>query len=230
MSRSSLSANTELILQAERLYGRYASEVVERFNLCPWAQHARATGRVRLRVFTETDVNVLDPSLRAIAEFAPETHYEVALFIYPRIDLERRRFEYFVRSLQRADAAQHPLGEQPFAMAAFHPEASAEFGSTERLIPFLRRTPDPTVQLVRRSVLEGARAAAGEGTEFVDMQTLDIQALLSAPPVMSTRQRIAEQNYQTVRRVGVAELETAFSDIQRDRRETYARLERLSMT
>ena len=68
------------------------------------------------------------------------------------------------------------VGESPFAMAAFHPDAAADLDDPERLIPFLRRTPDPTIQLVRQEALERVRGRHPQGTAFVDPQLFSAQA------------------------------------------------------
>ena len=108
-------------------------------------------------------------------------------------------------------------------MAAFHPDADANLKDPERLIPFLRRTPDPTIQVVRRTALERVRGNSQEGTSFMDLADLAQMPLPQKEPV-SLRQRIARANLDTALEVGIDTLEALFQDIRRDRNESYARL------
>jgi hypothetical protein len=209
--------------EALRVYRRYATEVVEAFGLCPWAERARRDGRVAERVISNDDPHDLAPSLAAVAILAEDCCIEVALLIYPRFYLSRLDFEEFVARLRDADSARYALGEAPFAAAAFHPDAAPDVGDAERLIPFLRRTPDPTIQLVRRAALERVRARTPMGTEFVDIHLLTAHAL-AANPEPSLRRRIAEDNLDTVRNAGVEALTARLLEIQADRRASYARL------
>jgi len=213
--------SSELAREAARLYERYATEIVERFDLCPFAAHARTAGRVFLRVIT--DAAPLAATVRMIAELDPEETCEVAILVYPNLALDRREFDRFVMRVRQSDAKRHPLGKVPFAMAAFHPDAELDLRSPERLIPFIRRTPDPTLQLVRRSVLDRVRGPRPEGTGYFDVSLLDKRNLFAAPPAPTTRERISQDNDDTVQRAS-AELEAVMADIQRDRRETYAAL------
>jgi len=123
--------------------------------------------------------------------------------------------------VREQDAARRELGAAPFALAAFHPEAPPRVDDPERLIPFLRRTPDPTIQLVRRDVLERVRGP--QGTGFIDVAMLTPRALL-AEPEETLRRTIAKTNLETVSSVGVHVLEAVFEDIRRDRDESYAKL------
>lgn len=206
------------------MYRRYATEVVERYNLCPWAEHARRDGRVTERVLLQHDPSDLTPTLRAIDELCALERTEIALLLYPRMATDRGAFERFLAQVRQAEADRQPLGAIPFAMAAFHPDASADTSDAERLIPFLRRTPDPTLQLVRQSVLERVREQHPQGTAFVDVDRLD-PSMFSAEPVEDLQARIARHNLETVRERGVSEIEAILRDIRADRDRTYAQLE-----
>jgi hypothetical protein len=209
--------------EALRVYRRYMSEVVEAFTLCPWAAAARRDGHVVECVILAE--NQLDPrqSLALLASLATQLETDIALFIYPDLELDRLSFEGFVRTLRERDAARHEVGTIPFAMAAFHPDARADLKEPERLIPFLRRTPDPTIQVVRVSALDRVRGNSQEGTSFIDLADLATLPLPQKEPV-SLRQRIAQANLDTTLDVGVDTLEALFQDIRRDRDESYARL------
>lgn len=214
-----------LTREALRVYRRYAVEVVEQLGLCPWAERARQEGHVAERVVLTHEATDLDATLALIEELDQRPEIEIILAIYPRLALAQKAFEGFVRHVRERDGERHPLGEIPFAMAAFHPDSPAVLADPERLIPFLRRTPDPTIQLVRRSVLERVRGRRSQGTAFVDVSQLDLAALdaaLSAPEDL--RVVIARTNLETVQSKGVEAVEALLADIRQDRDRAYAEL------
>lgn len=211
--------------EALRVYRRYMLEVVEGFTLCPWAAAARRDGHVVEAVILAE--NQADPrqSLTLLETLKPKLETDIALFIYPDLELDRLAFESFVRTVRERDAARHEVGTIPFAMAAFHPDARPDLNEPERLIPFLRRTPDPTIQVVRCTALDRVRGNSQEGTSFFDLANLGTVPLPQKEPI-SLRQRIAQANLETAREVGIETLEALFQDIRRDRDESYARLRR----
>jgi hypothetical protein len=209
--------------EALRLHDRYSREIVEAFALCPWAKRARLEGRTRTRVLLQEDARDLEPSLAEIAELAEDAGAEVAFLIFPRLAIRRQPFEQLAARVRTADAERRELGSAPFVFAAFHPEAEADTGDPERLIPFLRRTPDPTLQLLRSSVVERVRAAAPQGTAFVDPASLDAFELSAAD--VPLREQIARANLDAVRRAGLDEVERRLDDIRRDRDRAYGMLQ-----
>ncbi|MEO8903478.1 MAG: DUF1415 family protein [Polyangiaceae bacterium] len=211
--------------EALRVYRRYMLEVVEGFTLCPWAVAARRDGHVVEHVIFAENQAVPQQSLTLLKSLEAHLQTDIALFIYPDLELDRLGFEGFVRTLREQDAARYEVGEIPFAMAAFHPDARADVKEPERLIPFLRRTPDPTIQVVRRAALDRVRGNSQEGTSFFDLADLGTLPLPQKEPI-SLRQRIAQANLDTALEVGVDTLEKLFEDIRRDRDESYARLRR----
>jgi hypothetical protein len=226
-SSSAPSDARESALRSEalRVYRRYMLEVVEGFTLCPWAAAARRDGHVAECVILAENQGDPQQSLALLASLERALETEIALFIYPDLELDRLGFEGFVRTLRERDAVRYEVGTIPFAMAAFHPDARADLKEPERLIPFLRRTPDPTIQVVRRTALERVRGSSQEGTSFFDLADLATRPLPQKEPV-SLRQRIAQANLDTALEVGVDTLETLFQDIRRDRDESYARVRR----
>src|SRR5437773_1075477 len=139
--------------EAIRLYRRYEVEIVEALKLCPWAERARLDGRVVERVLEWPCPDFARP-LAAINELARDSLIEIGLLIFPTARVPRPEFEWFVSRLVDADAGARELGTVPFALAAFHPDAEPDLSHSERLISFLRRTPDPTIQLVRCEALD----------------------------------------------------------------------------
>jgi hypothetical protein len=208
------------------VYERYAIEVVERFGFCPWARSARESDNVVLRVVFSADLDDFDESLRLLDELhgQPEAP-DIALFIYPLLDLDRLAFEDYARRLRtRAEHASPRL--DAYAMAAFHPAANADLSHPDRLVPFVRRSPDPTLQLVRKSALSGIKGLA-HGTAFLDVSTLSLEAFkaLQEPRPVPVRERIAEQNLDTVREVGPPVVEAALADIAHGREAAHERLQ-----
>jgi hypothetical protein len=210
------------VLEAERLHRRYLIEIVEECGLCPWAERARVGGRTRVAVLLDADDASVAPSIAAIDGWAVDDEVEIGFLVFPRLALPRVEFDRFVARLQQLDADRHPLGDAPFAMAAFHPQGEANVEDAERLIPFLRRTPDPCVQLVRMSALKRVRTGTPEGTQYVDMSVFDPSVAEASPATL--RERIARANLNTVRRMGVAELAGRIDAIHRDRARSYRAL------
>ena len=199
--------------EALRLFRRYRHEIVEAYGLCPWARDARMAEHVLLQ-----EDDAVGPSLETLAKLA-KLDIEVAVLVYPRVGLELAAFERFVSRLRDADAKIHPLGTIPFAMAAFHPDAAYDASDPERLIPFLRRTPDPTIQVVRSSVLDRVRGGAPQGTSFVSVASLNLDVVVQPP----LRERIARTNAARVKATREA-FERVLEDIRLDRQRTYAAL------
>lgn len=217
-----MTREEDVVREAVRLYRRYQLELVERFRLCPWAERARVLGHVVERVILSPSEEE-QPVLDAIDRLLSLSEVEVALLLFPRLRSGRKEFERFVSRLAGADAARREPGSAPFALAAFHPDAEADFSHPERLIPFIRKTPDPTIQLVRLSALDRVRRGQGEGTHFIDIRSLSTLSV-SREDVMPLRERIARDNQETLLSAGKEAFERVFEDIREDRARTYARL------
>jgi hypothetical protein len=130
---------------------------------------------------------------------------EVALLILPQVTLDASEFETFAtRVASRAAQDLRDHGQRlAFHIVAFHPHLPFRGDDAHRLIGLLRRSPDPTLQLVRTRVLDDLRNHA-EPVRYVaaeDVASLDL-ASLSQPPSLSDR--IAEANLRTWRQHGEA--------------------------
>jgi hypothetical protein len=167
--------------------------------------------------------NPIPQSLTLIDALEQQPEIEIGLLIFPILRVSRHELEQVTAELVEADRERRGLESAPFALAAFHPDAEPNTQHAERLIPFLRRSPDPTLQLVRISALDRVRAGSQEGTAFVDVTKLDLSKLPTKKP-MSLRERIARANLRTVERAGIQEVERILLDICRDRAESYERL------
>jgi hypothetical protein len=214
-----------IVAEAERVYARYAREIVEAFDLCPWAERARLAGQVLVEVVAEHEPGEA-ALLERLAAIALEPRYEIVLLLFPRFERDRVAFERFVAGLREAHARRHPLGKTPFALAAFHYDAPLDASDPERLVPFIRRTPDPTIQVVRLDALERVREKHPQGTAFVDPTGVDLMSLLRREREPSLREKIARNNLDRIRAAGFAAFEARLADIKADRDASYARLAR----
>mgnify|MGYP001822967980 CR=1 FL=1 len=147
--------------EARRLHQRYLTEVVERFSICPWAKAARLHDRMRTHVVTDR-CSAVDTLRPVIEDWAGDDRVEVAFVIVPLFAGTREAFASWASTVAS-------LREDVFLSAPFHPAPEA------RTIPFLRRTPDPTLQLVRRARLDVVRAH--DPPHYQDIFALDLSAL-----------------------------------------------------
>ncbi|MGF1469352.1 MAG: hypothetical protein ACFCGT_24805 [Sandaracinaceae bacterium] len=212
-----------LVEEARRVYRRYQLEVVEALGLCPYAAPARADERTSERVLTAarpSDPEVLD----VIDELAADEGIDVAVVLFPRMEIDPATLARRVEVLRKAHAARRG-GTTAMALEAFHPAAEADVSAPERLTPFLRRTPDPTIQATRLATLERVRRAAPHGTAFVDVSAVDLAALLEEEESPSVTDRIATANLRAVQGRGLAEVAALFDAILEDRDRSYAALD-----
>ena len=222
--------NADLAAEAVRVHRRYLVEIVEALGFCPWAKRARIDGRIRQQASMATDAgDAARETEEHIARWTADADVEVGFMIFPRLEVPRRAFDDLATRVGEREAERHGVGEVPFVMAAFHPDAHADTATGERLIPFLRRTPDPCLQLVRVSVLDAVRAHTPQGTRLVTDVEQFLRSMSSAAPVreeVPLRERIARQNLETTRKMGLEELKRKLDDIRADRDRSYAVLAR----
>jgi len=212
-----VSETSPLAREAIRVYCRYEAEVVETFTLCPWAERSRREGHTRQLVLDQP-LNS-DELLVAIDILAADASVEVGFLLFPCCTMPRVEFERFVSILRDRDQQRGAV----FAAAAFHPDAPADLTDAYRLVPFIRRSPDPTIQLIRRSVLESVRRPSDGGTGYIDPTSItDMVAFFKNPPKPPLHERVAQANLEQVQRVGVAPVEQVLNDIRADRARAYA--------
>ena len=217
-----------------RLYERYQVEIVEAHNLCPWARAARLSGNMTalVRSCHGGEKSGARAAAAALNE-ASALDSEIVLLLFPEYTGSRAAFERLTAALIRLDSEQYRLQSPPFAIAAFHPSAEMQPTSTdsahaERLIPYLRRSPDATLQLVRLSALERVRRGEVDGTQFIDPSQLDLTSFAFAQTKPDTREslrrRIAITNQKTLISPSGAALRARMRDIMLDRFLTHQRL------
>ncbi len=212
-----------LIEQTLRLYARYQREVVEALDLCPWAKRAREQRRVEPWVCL-TDSADPAPVLAKIDEWCQHPQIEIGLVIFPRLRVSRKQLERYATDTMSADKARQPMRSPEFVLAAFHPNAELDDGTPQRLIPYWRRTPDPTFQVVRVTALERVRRGETTGTQFLDPKDLDLAALAKAASRVPVGTRVAQNNAQTLVREGKERIDHIIEDILLDHARTRRQL------
>jgi hypothetical protein len=187
--------------------------VVIGWGLCPWAAQAWRDGAVARRVLVDPAPEQITEIARVLAfvdEIGPNPAISIGLVIFPRATLTEAAWGTFAERVRRADRARRaPDARAPFLLAAFHPgsgESATAAGvvtvaNAGALVSFIRRTPDPMLQLVRASLLE---PLAPEGRDLSG--------------------EIARANFAAVNARTPAALEALIGEIRADRDASYARL------
>jgi hypothetical protein len=203
--------DTAITLEARRLLDRYLIEVVEAFELCPWAASARRRGEVHVEVVG--DGSLIDTAVNAAVDrIAADDRIAIGMVVLAAAPL--------TPSGLRRLRDRVLIGRRDVAIADFHPEAAVDLTSAARLVPFLRRSPDPMLQVVPHRVLASVKRSA---PTVVRADQLAMLAGLVAP-APSLADRVADANRETVERVGPDVVAAVIDDIRRDRDDTYARL------
>lgn len=204
-----------------RINLRYLVEVVERFGLCPWARGARESGAVERRVLAGLSV---DATLAAFDEVAALPGALIGLLVFPEAAAATVRdaeaFDRFCESVRQA-LARRAGGRPAMAMAAFHPRAVYSLKTPAQLVPLLRRSPDPTIQLVRFSSLDQLKN--GSGKFLFDGSAAAFAELERRKTEVPISDRIAADNLATVNHVGPEALQAILDDIMADRARSYPR-------
>jgi hypothetical protein len=186
-----VTAEATLVAEALRVNTRYVEEVVIGWDLCPWAARAWLDGQVTQRVFAGAQPDAANVAA-FVDELVAKPDAAIGLAIFPRVACTVAAWEKFAESVRRTGG--------DFLIAAFHPDYRAPGGALDaaRLVPFIRRTPDPTLQLVRASLVDR------------------LQGQVSAD--------VARANLANVTGRGLARLDALLADICGDRDASYARL------
>ena len=193
--------------EVRRILDRYLVEVVEAFDLCPWAKSARLAGEVTVEIVWGTPA-LDDWEAAARAALARPTT-RVAMIVAPELALDRDAFG----AVRDQVAARIPAA----GVAHFHPDAAIDLASPARLVPFVRRSPDPLLQLVPLAILDQIRSAPPLAGLAQQAQILGGHA---APPRGDIAERIAHANFATVT-ARFAAIVAVLDDIARDRRAAY---------
>ncbi len=201
-------SETAKAAEVRRILDRYILEVVERYELCPWAMPARHAGEVDVAVLFGTPTEHVWIVAAAALLSRPVTR--VAMVIAPELDITPASF----RTLRDRVASALPAA----GVADFHPAAALDLSTPARLVPFTRRSPDPMLQLVPLAVLDFVRGASAVPTRAVQARAL---AGGSIPAARDVTARIGQANHATVSRARDAIL-AVLDDIAADRARSYA--------
>jgi hypothetical protein len=196
--------------EVRRVLDRYLVEIVEHYELCPWARSSRTGGELAVEILwgVPTVEDWLAASVRAFTDPA----IRVAMLVAPELVITRTALhEVRDRVAKRADA----LG-----IAEFHPAATYDGQTPARLVPFLRRSPDPLLQCVPLALLDQVR-----GPPLTVQRSEQIAMLVKAGGVHAVKpplsDRIAIANHA---RVSQHECEAKLAAIMSDRSAAYARV------
>ena len=186
---------------------RYLLEFVEALLMCPYARRCRESGKLYRRVLLDADDG--PAAVDAIESLHPDT-VEVALLIFPNAstgsEQAARDFEAFCAALRPRLRSFHAV--------AFHPDLPLDVSDAHRAVQLIRRSPDPTMQLVRSSVLTQVRGEAGGGSRFVDLSRVSLEEALALATPLSLSERIADANLATLWRVGPRRVEALLASLR----------------
>ena len=210
---------------------RYLREFVDAFNLCPFAKRCREAGKLHRAVLLEeggtpgtpgfdTAVTALAGAIARFERLPPDS-IDVGLILLPALVPALARgldgahaFEKLVSAARERMQTRHGGGDTPFYCVPFHPDFAEDLRDEHRAVRFIRRSPDPTVQLVRASVLRAARGADPGSPHFADISKLSTAELLAVTVPLSVSDRIARANLHTLRSEDPDRLRELLSEIR----------------
>ena len=192
---------------------RYVREFIEALTLCPYAKRTREDGMLRRTVLLEPGGAPQTPEFDAAAaaldgaiaafEALPPGSIDVGLVILPALAPAlahgidgARAFEQLVAAARERMQGRHGSGDTPFYCVPFHPDFAEDLRDEHRAVRFIRRSPDPTVQVVRASVLRAVRG--GSAPEYVDTSGLSAAELMAVSAPLSVSDRIGRANLRTL--------------------------------
>ncbi len=192
-----------------RILDRYLIEVVERYELCPWARAARTGGEIAADIVWGAPSD--DDWAAAASALLTRPGARVAMVVAPELAIAPAG----LRAVRDRIAARLPHA----GVADFHPAAALDLATPARLVPFLRRAPDPLLQLVPLALLDAVRAAPPAADRARQAQRLGGRG---AAPRADAAERIAAANHATVTR-HAAEIAAVLDAIAADRAAAYSR-------
>jgi hypothetical protein len=143
---------------------RYLREFIEALHICPYARTCREAGQLHRQVLLDRDLDAIRVAAQ-ITELDGLDHIEIGLLIFPELRVDARMFERYINEI-RSRYAQDRKTPIDFFIVAFHPELPQQLHNPDVAVRFLRRSPDPTIQLVRPSAIERVRRGAREPEEL----------------------------------------------------------------
>jgi hypothetical protein len=190
-----------------RVLDRYLVEVVEAYDLCPWARPARLNGELAVGILWGEPA--LAEWIAAAEALLARRGVLVAMVVAPEFSGRLRD------TRDRVCAAIPSAG-----VADFYPDAPLDLSTPARLVPYLRRSPDPLLQLVPLALLDAVRGPPPTAGLARQAQILGGRA---APDRGDVADRIAADNHARVS-ANPAALAALFESIAADRARSYARV------
>ncbi len=146
----------DTIVQAALLRNdRYLREFIEALHICPYARGCREAGQLHREVLLDRELDARHVASR-ITALDGQTQSEIGLLIFPRLNVTAQAFERFIRDVRARYEASRTTPID-FFVVAFHPELPQQLKNADMAVRFMRRSPDPTIQLVRPSAIQRAR-------------------------------------------------------------------------
>lgn len=172
-----------LVADALARNDRYLREFIEAFAICPYARTCRETGRLHREVILQTEPTAA-PLVQRIIELSAQEYadVEVGLLILPSLRMSASDFDRFVRGIQRTYQQQRPAGTSGYFVVAFHPENDLRLDNPDVAVRFMRRSPDPTIQIVRPEAI--ARICGERDREIMSRNIAEagLRAVLANDP------------------------------------------------
>lgn len=179
---AALESSPDAIVQAALgRNSRYLLEFIEALHICPYARGCREAGQLHRQVLLDTELDARSVAAQ-ITALDDQDKVEIGLLLFPRLTVTAQAFERFIRDVR----ARYEVGRtQPvgFFIVAFHPELPQQLKNPDMAVRFLRRSPDPTIQLVRPSAIERVRKSSRDPEGLsAHIAEAGLRAVLTAGP------------------------------------------------
>ena len=195
------------LAEVHRIWTRYLVEVVEAFELCPWAKSARINDEIAIGVVPGTPDD--GAWVACATELLARPTTRVAMVVAPELAIA----PLALRVVRDRVAAAMPA----HGVADFHPGGALDLTTPARTVAFARRSPDPMLQLVPLALLQTVRAPPPVADRA--RQAAILRGAVPAPE-LGVAERIAATNHATIA-ARHAEIEAVLADITHDRAASY---------
>jgi hypothetical protein len=198
------------LAEVRRLLDRYLVEIVETYDLCPWARTARLSGELAIDVLWGTPT--IEAWTASSAELLARPETRVAMVVAPELDATPAELRVIRDRVAKTITTA--------GIAHFHPAAPLDDATPARLVPYLRRSPDPLLQLVPLALLETVRMREPAIDRAHQIQLLNGSI---APLRGDVADRLAAVNHARVT-ADAAAVAACLEDIAADRLRSYTRV------
>jgi hypothetical protein len=160
---------------------RYLREFIEALHICPYARPCREAGQLHRQVLLHQKLDALAVAAQ-IRELDGRADIEIGLLLFPLLQVDAKTFERYIGEIRSRYATGRTTPIE-FFIVAFHPELPQQLHNPDVAVRFLRRSPDPTIQLVRPSAIERARKGTREPEDLSrTIAEAGLRAVLAAGP------------------------------------------------